>query len=102
MADNPAAATSVNVTTPSPSAPARSRLRPWVIGLVVTCAVVALGAWWFSGRKVRVWGDGESSHAADPKAASREVVWTQPESLGDDVNTPDQEYEPSVSPDGTE
>src|SRR4051812_25965071 len=70
-----------------------------VAGLLLGLGVAAL-AWWYVGAKV--WTDGREVRIAAARTDPREVLWTPPRSLGEGFNTPDQEYEPSISPDGTE
>ena len=81
------------------SKPKRHVLR-WLVGGVVLCALVAGVAWFVTGR--RVWTDDRTIHVRAADANVREILWTVPESLGEPFNTADQDYEPSISPDGTE
>jgi hypothetical protein len=83
---------------PEPT-PGRRRRR-WpraAAALLVVCAVGAT-AWWFGGRQV--WTDGGAIRRVADAGELREVLWTAPRPLGDAFNTEQQEYEPSVSPDG--
>lgn len=80
----------------------RIRWRRLVIPVIV-CAVVivAAAAWYLRGRTV--WTDGQGARA--PEATLREVVWTAPELIEAPIpaTTDDQQqYEPALSPDGTE
>lgn len=68
-------------------------------GLLV-CALVVLAGWWFVGRQV--WTDDATIWRSVEDRELREVLWTRPQPLGDEFNTDQQEYEPSVAPDGTE
>ncbi len=101
MADSP-----INPTPPapapltiSPSAPRSRRLWPFIVGLAVLGIVAGLGWWAVAGNKF--WTDGAALHVNDNEARIREVVWTPPIPLTI-FNTDDQEYEPSISPDGDE
>ena len=87
---------------PLQTEPGRGRRRAWQWGvsLLVLALLVAGGAWWFVGR--RVWTDDATIRRANAERELREVLWTPPQALGDAFNTEEQEYEPSVSADGTE
>src|SRR3954447_18374262 len=90
-----------------PTQPRRPRrFRRWALPLLA-CAVLATAAvWYFRGRAV--WTDGRGLRLAGADdAVLREVLWTIPEPLvlpGVDVATSadGQQYEPALSPDGTE
>src|SRR5688572_28488080 len=79
--------------------PPRRALR-WVIATVSLCALLASAAWWVSGR--RFYTDDRTIHARAADAAVREILWTRPQAPSAAFNSADEEYEPSVSPDGAE
>src|SRR5258706_14764986 len=83
----------------TPSARRRSRLL--IVSLAV-CGLLTIGvaAWYFRGRTV--WTDGLGLHAAD--VVLRQVVWTAPEPIEPPIpaTADEQQYEPALSPDGTE
>jgi hypothetical protein len=70
----------------------------------VAAALFLLGAagaiLWVAGRTV--WTDGQSTRVAAADARLREALWAVPKPLETDLNSADQQYEPSLSPDGTE
>src|SRR5690349_10481795 len=78
----------------------RRHLVLWSIAGVAVGVMFATGAWWVLGGKV--WTDGRDLRVPASRTNPREVLWTPPKPLDSSFNTPDQEYEPSVSPDGTE
>lgn len=78
----------------------RGRAARWAASLLLVGALMFAAGWWFTGR--RVWTDDATIRRAVDKAELREVLWTRPQPLADAFNTENQEYEPSVSPDGTE
>src|SRR4051812_4222635 len=91
---------------PNPAPRRPRRLRRWIAPLVV-CGVLAIAAaWYFRGRTV--WTDGRGTRlAADDAAALREVLWSIPERLdlpgvASGAAADEQQYEPALSPDGTE
>src|SRR4051794_24375782 len=97
------ATTSSTTTNPSPPAQtpaAKPKRHPFriLLGLVVLGAIVA-PAWHFSGNKV--WTDGDPVRSPAAPAVVREVAWTPPRALVE-VNTAEQQYEPSISSDGGE
>jgi len=84
---------------PDSSMPKRHTLR-WVIVTLCLCALFIAGIWFVAGKKV--WTDDRTISVRSSDAALREVLWTVPQSPGEPFNTADEEYEPSVSPDGNE
>src|SRR4051794_19104466 len=88
-----------DATTETPKA-ARGRFVVWSLLGVVVGVALAGAAWWIIGGKV--WTDGRDLRVPASRTSPREVLWTSPKPLDASFNTPDQEYEPSVSPDGTE
>lgn len=76
------------------SSPRRS-----AIAVVVILIVAAIAAGWHM-RGRRVWTDDRSIRMTDAQADPRRVLWTLPQSLHESINTLEQEYEPTVSPDG--
>ena len=101
------------MTVNSESAPARSLPRIVAGGALLIVVLGALG-WWLVGQ--RVWTDDRSIRLPDSAVEVREILWTKPqpmdEALGTAasdstskdaaINTDADEYEPSISPDGTE
>src|SRR5437867_4511548 len=86
--------------TTATSKPGKRYFVIWsLIGAVAGLAIASF-AWWVIGGKV--WTDGRELRVPASRARPREVLWTPPKALDASFNTPDQEYEPSVSPDGTE
>ena len=81
-----------------PGKPKRHPWR-WLLAGAALCALVTIG-WFLAGR--RVYTDDRTIHARASGASIREILWTVPKSLGERFNTPDHDYEPSVSPDGNE
>src|SRR5436305_757128 len=78
----------------------RHRRRWWLAGILAGCAVLGTVGWWLAGKTV--WTDGRSIRFGSGEAKVRKVIWTIPEPVGFDLNTPEQEYEPALSPDGVE
>src|ERR1700722_17903378 len=72
----------------------------WAIALGCIGGLLVGGVWWFRGTKG--WTDGLSIHVTQSDARLREVLWTPPEALATEFNAGEQQYEPSISPDGTE
>jgi len=101
MADSPTNPSSSTVASASPSVPSHRRRWPFVVvGLAVLGIVGGLTWWALAGSKF--WTDGTPAlHVNDNEARIREVVWTPPIGLTI-FNTNDQQYEPSISPDGDE
>ena len=86
--------------------PKRSWLS-WMLGaMIVLVVAVVLAAWWLAGSKV--WTDDQTIRVADAQATLREVLWTQPQRIEeafkveDAINTDADEFEPVISPDGSE
>ena len=67
-------------------------------GVVVLLAAAAGGWYYLYGG--RVWTDGAGIRVPDGKVRVRQVIWTNVRPLNEAVNTPRQEYEPALSPDG--
>ncbi|HZL37092.1 MAG TPA: hypothetical protein VFC78_17365, partial [Tepidisphaeraceae bacterium] len=82
------------------SPPIHRRHRWRIAGIIAALILVAATAWWFGGR--RVWTDDHAIRTADGQARLREVLWDPPKPLGEPFNSGQQQYEPSISPDGTE
>src|SRR5687767_9933175 len=78
----------------------RRHLVGWSVAGLAFGLVIVAAVWWFVG--ARVWTDGRELRVVGARMDPREVLWTEPKFAGDEFNTPDQEYEPSISPDGTE
>jgi hypothetical protein len=99
MADSPIDSSSSGTISPAPRG--GRRLWPFVIvGLAFLGVIGGVGWWALAGSKF--WTDGTAAlHVNDNEARIREVVWTPPIPLTI-FNTNDQEYEPSISPDGDE
>ena len=76
--------------------------RTWRLGLLFGLGfMVAITlAWFLAGRKI--WTDGRGLSVIDSQARLREVVWNAPQPLGKPVEEDQQQYEPCISPDGTE
>ena len=73
----------------------------WLAGGVtafVVVGVLAAVGYFLAGRKV--WTDDRGIRRPDADASLRFVLWTDPAALDESLNTPEQEYEPSESPDG--
>ena len=101
--NSPPPAPSSALAPAAPSPRRKSRGRRWLTLALVGGIVFGLGvfaAWWKWGGK-KVWTDGQGVRVADAPNAVREIAWAAPRPL-DGLNTADQEYEPSVSPDGSE
>ncbi|MFP4106967.1 MAG: hypothetical protein ACLFVU_12870 [Phycisphaerae bacterium] len=82
----------------------QSRSLSWLIAAVaamLAIVAVAAGSWYFLGRRT-VWTDGDGIRRADSAARVRQVLWANPESLPEQINTIRQEYEPCLSADGKE
>ena len=88
------------MTEPTDNPTSRRRAIRYVIPGVLFCALLAGVAWYFSGR--RVWTDDRTIRVRGDDAVLREVLWTAPQPPAEFFNTADEEYEPSLSPDGTE
>ena len=82
-----------------------NKRRRIAIKLIVMCMLfmligVGVTAYFLVGQ--RVWTDDQTIHVIDGQEYLREVLWTPPRGE-DDVNSfDDHEYEPTVTPDGTE
>ena len=73
----------------------------WIVSLAIFCFLGGVAAWYFHGRTV--WTEGRGTRIPSADATLREVLWTIPEPLDPALlATADQQYEPSLSPDGTE
>ena len=83
-----------------PTPISRRRALRYVIPGVVLCALLAGAAWYFSGR--RVWTDDRTIRVRSSDATVREILWTVPQPPAEHFNSADEEYEPSISPDGNE
>ncbi len=89
--------------TPRFRATARPKSGPRVLRwffLVVLAAAIGTGAAWFVGPRIRM--EGGRLYIGNDDAGVRNVVWGTAQSLGNNINTTAQEYEPCVSPDGSE
>ncbi|MDB5332939.1 MAG: WD40-like Beta Propeller Repeat protein [Phycisphaerales bacterium] len=73
---------------------------PGRIAIFIVLLLIAAGGWWVANRKV--WTDDRTIHVASSQAKVREVLWDAPKPLGPQFDSDSQQYEPSVSPDGTE
>ena len=80
----------------------RSRLWWWIGGgaAVVVIALLVAALVYIRGQKV--WTDGMDVVISRDQARVRDVVWLEPEPVGGQFNTPAQEYEVCISPDGDE
>ena len=80
----------------------RSRLWWWVGGIasVIVLALLVAGFVYVRGRGI--WTDGMGMVASKSEAPVRDVLWLPPEPMGEQFNTPLQEYEVCVSADGSE
>src|SRR5690348_10407900 len=79
----------------------RRRAIRWFAALAVLCIFAGMGAWFFHGRSI--WTDGQGNLIPSQPANLRQVLWTPPQPLDPALlATADQQYEPSLSPDGTE
>lgn len=75
--------------------------RRWIISLALLAIVASASIWFFHTRTI--WTDGQGNPVPSTPANLREVLWTPPIPLDPDLlSTPDQQYEPSLSPDATE
>jgi hypothetical protein len=72
---------------------------PLVVGLILV-GVAAVVGWWAAAGS-RSWTDGGSLRVNEDQTRIREVVWSPPIPLAI-FHTNDQQYEPSISPDGDE
>src|SRR4051812_31699021 len=73
----------------------------WFTAAVILGGLAGCVAYWLmSGPKV--WTDGQAVRLPDVPNVVREVAWEKAARLPEGVNTADQEYEPSTSPDGSE
>jgi hypothetical protein len=88
--------------TQAPSKVRRRRL--WWLGGIAAGAVVIAAAvvGWRLLRPRTVWTDGRNLSRPADRATVRQVLWAQPEALGEPLNTPQHEYEAACSPDGRE
>ncbi len=91
--------------TPETPAPKSHALR----GLFITLFLLLIGAgaagWWLIGPKV--YTDDQSIRVREDDASLREVLWSSPRTIeealkAEAINTEADEYEPALSPDGTE
>lgn len=73
---------------------------PWVIALTIAACAVAVVVLWLIGPKF--WTDDRTIHVASNHASTRTVLWDPPRALGPQFASDQQEYEPCLSPDGTE
>ena len=81
----------------------RSRMWWWLAGGVTGLIVLLVGgalAYWLAGQTY--WTDDESIRIRQDRAHVRYVLWTNPKPLPGPLNSPDQDYEPTLSPDGKE
>lgn len=81
-----------------------------IAGIAMSLLLLGAVGWWLVGQ--RVWTDDRSIRLPDSAVEIREILWTKPQSI--DValgqpssnesifNTEADEYEPAISPDGTE
>ncbi len=75
--------------------------RRWIISLALLAIMASASIWFFHPRTI--WTDGQGNPIPSMPANLREVLWTPPTPLDPDLlSTSDQQYEPSLSPDGTE
>jgi hypothetical protein len=85
------------------SAPPDRRARWWAVAFGVTALIallVAVGAWYYlAGEPVWVTATGEQVAPADQPI--RRVLWDPPHPLHETLNSDEEEYEPSLSPDET-
>src|SRR5690349_15276269 len=80
--------------------PRIARRVTWAAAAALLLAAVVASIVWFAGRTV--WTDGQSVRVGGSEARLREVLWAAAKPLEPDLNAADQQYEPSLSPDGTE
>ena len=80
----------------------RTRLWWWVGGgaALLVVALVIAGFVYTRGRGI--WTDGMGLVISRDQARVRDVLWQEPEAMAEQFNTPGQEYEVCLSPDGTE
>ncbi|MFP4434508.1 MAG: hypothetical protein ACLFTN_08550 [Phycisphaerae bacterium] len=90
-------------TRQSDSAPPDRRARWWALAFGVTALIallIAAGAWYYlAGEPVWVTATGEQVAPADQPI--RRVLWDPPHPLQGPLNSDEEEYEPSLSPDET-
>ena len=72
----------------------------WWAGGVAALVVVGLvigGLIYVRGK--RIWTDGMDLNVTHSQVKVREILWTPPEPMADQFNTPGEEYEVCLSPD---
>ncbi|HUU21480.1 MAG TPA: hypothetical protein VM389_03005, partial [Phycisphaerae bacterium] len=83
---------------------ARNPSRKWLWrlagGATALIVLAGLGVFLYSRIGPRVWTDDRGIRRAESDARIRQVLWTEPQGLGGELNTPEQEYEPALAPGG--
>ncbi len=86
-----------------PAQPGSRRRWWWLAGGVTAAVLAAVGFFlWYRVVGQKVWTDDRGMEVPEGAATVRQVLWTRPEAVRGELNTPDHEYEPALSPDGTE
>ena len=74
----------------------------WAGGIVCLLVVAALAAGWIYVSGYQVWTDGRDIVSPVSTAKVRQVLWSKPESMAAEFNTPGDEYEICLSSDSNE
>src|SRR5436190_20694544 len=82
--------------------PRKKPKRRWLrIAIPAVIAILLItSAWWLIGPKI--WTDDRSVRVVGNQAAVRDVLWDPPRLLGPEFDSAEHQYEPYLSPDGTE
>lgn len=80
----------------------RAKLWWWIGGgaALVVVGLLAAGLIYIRGQEI--WTDGMDLSVTHDQATVREVLWTPPEPMAEEFNTPGEEYEVCLSPDDSE